>query len=220
MVTNSIFKGGSKLSIMNDIAFSNNREIPFTLFKNENQTDTLAIILPGIGYTTQAPLLYYSRNIFYHRGYDVLQVNYRYIPDIFYSISEEEFTNDVEAVIEKVFTNHSYSNYIIIAKSIGTIALSYLLDKPTFKMANAIWLTPLLKRTSIYNALLKNFNKGLCIIGDNDHHYVPERFEEIKRNQNMRCMLIEGVDHGLEDESDLTRSLDVLKSVLMEIKEF
>ncbi|MGG3572984.1 hypothetical protein ABES25_02705 [Bacillus gobiensis] len=35
---------------------------------------TLAILLPGLGYTNQAPLLYYSLRVFLNRGYDVLEV--------------------------------------------------------------------------------------------------------------------------------------------------
>ena len=208
------------MKIINDKALSTNREIPFAFFKNEKPSNSLAIILPGIGYTTQAPLLHYSRSIFLNKGYDVLQVNYRYIPETFFSMSGEEFTSDVQSVIEKIFINNSYSNYAIIAKSIGTIALSYLLDKPIFKSATAIWLTPLLKRTEVFNALLNSSNKGLCIIGDKDPIHVPEKFEEIKSNNNINRMLIEGVNHNLEDDTDLIKSLAVLKEVMLKIKEF
>ncbi|MBS4172731.1 alpha/beta hydrolase [Bacillus sp. FJAT-49736] len=208
------------MKIIRDSAISANKEVPFTFFKNENQTDSLAIILPGVGYTAQAPLLHYSSGIYRNKGYDVLQVNYHYSPETISFISDEEFTADVQSVLDKIWLKNSYNNYTVIAKSMGTIALPYLLDQPTFTSANVIWLTPLLKRSNIVHTLLTKSNRGLCIIGNQDPHYLPETFEKVKSNTNVIRMLINGVDHGLEDESDLMKSLHVLKEVMMKIKDF
>ena len=41
-------------------------------------SDTLLIMLPGLGYTNDMPLLFYLHEIAINRGFDVLQVNYDY----------------------------------------------------------------------------------------------------------------------------------------------
>lgn len=41
-----------------------------------NKSDTLAVILPGIGYTADRPLLDYSKKLALELGYDVLQIEY------------------------------------------------------------------------------------------------------------------------------------------------
>ncbi|CAM5223367.1 hypothetical protein UACE39S_00635 [Ureibacillus acetophenoni] len=36
------------------------KSFPFRMFKQKEETNNLVIILPGAGYTTQAPLLHYT----------------------------------------------------------------------------------------------------------------------------------------------------------------
>ncbi|HEY4554086.1 MAG TPA: alpha/beta hydrolase [Bacillaceae bacterium] len=208
------------MKIINGIATSLNRDIPFSLFKHEKLSEKLAIILPGAGYSTQAPLLHFTKGVFFNRGFDVLQVNYSYLQDVLSSLSEEEFTADVLSAIEKAASNDDYSQYTFIAKSIGTIALTYLLQKPNFQSANAVWLTPLLKREDVYNALMKNDNHGVCIIGDKDPHYITTRFEAILNNKSLRAILINDADHSLEVQKDLLKSIEILKEVITKLNEF
>lgn len=194
--------------------------IPFRVFKHEEHSDKLAIILPGAGYTTQAPLLHYSNGVFFNKGFDVLQVNYSYPQDVLSSLSEEEFTADVLSAIEKSASDADYSQYTFIAKSIGTIALTYLLQKPSFHSANAVWLTPLLKREDVYNSLLINENNSICIIGDKDPHFITDRVEAIKNNKNLRTIVINDANHSLEEQQDSLKSIEILKEVIIELNEF
>ncbi|MEK5068701.1 hypothetical protein [Sporosarcina sp. FSL K6-1508] len=41
-------------------------DIPFKMLGKSEGSKNLAIILPGAGYTTQAPLLHYSTGVFLH----------------------------------------------------------------------------------------------------------------------------------------------------------
>ena len=49
-----------------------------TFFWQEDKTDHLALILPGLNYTCDMPLLYYSAQFLVAEGADVLQVKYDY----------------------------------------------------------------------------------------------------------------------------------------------
>lgn len=208
------------MKIISDHTISTNRSIPYKLYKQEEKSNSLTIILPGAGYTTQAPLLHYTTGMMIKKGSDVLLVNYDYSRVVLSSLSEDEITSDVQTVIDTILKDNDYTDFTIVAKSIGTIALTYLLKNPNFHSAKAIWLTPLLQRNDVYYALLNNTNKALCIIGDKDPCYIYEKFEEIKNNNKLITSLIEGVNHSLEFESDIFKSIEVLKDVMLKIEEF
>lgn len=208
------------MKIIKDKAASLYREIPYTFFKQPEETNYLTIILPGAGYTTQAPLLHFTTGIFWNKGHDVLHVNYQYSQEEMSALEKDEFTADVLSVIELILDNHDYSHLTIVAKSIGTVAMTYLLEYPRFKTAKTIWLTPLLQRNHVYEALLKCDHEGIVIIGNEDPCFIEERFEEIKKNQNLTLHLVEGANHSLELKNNIIGSIDVLKDIMKVIDDF
>jgi len=198
--------------------------VPFNLISIEENSNNLAIFLPGAGYTTQRPLFHYSEAIFLNKNFDVLQVNYQYNDKIYDEFSMEELSEairfDVKAVIDKVLKDTSYENFYIIGKSLGTIAMSSELKRDVFKEAKAIWLTPLLQRDDVFEAMLSSENKGLCFIGDNDRCYIEERYNQLLKKPTIKSRLFKNVNHGMEYENDPVGSVDVLKNVINDINKF
>ncbi|WP_172368986.1 alpha/beta hydrolase [Sporosarcina jiandibaonis] len=199
-------------------------DIPFTLMSRSEDSSNLAIILPGAGYTAQAPLLHYSTGVFLHKSFDVLQVNYQYNKKIYDDFTMEEISDaiklDVKTVLEEVLISKTYENYYLIGKSLGTIAMSYELKRECFKNAKAIWLTPLIQREDVLNAMVRSKNKSLCIIGDKDPCYIEERYSKVIENPNITSKLISNVNHSLEYDENAVESINVLKSVIVEIEQF
>jgi hypothetical protein len=202
----------------NELAGS--KSIPFRLIEQKENTNNLVIILPGAGYTTQAPLLHFTTGLFYSKGFDALHINYSFSRQELSVLSEETFTKDVELVIDQAIKNKEYSNYYLVAKSIGTIALSYLLNNTMFKEAKVVWLTPLLQRDDVFNAMVNSDNKGLCIIGDKDSCFIVERFERLKNNDDLILKVVDGGNHSLELDEEPIKSIEILKRVISEINEF
>lgn len=196
------------------------KSIPYRLIEQNDETNSLVIILPGAGYTTQAPLLHFTTGVFYSKGFDVLHINYKFSREEMSALNEGDFARDVQLAIDNATKNKKYSNYYVVAKSIGTIALSYLLDHSMPKDANIVWLTPLLQRDDVFNAMANSENKGLCMIGDKDSCFIEERFEKLKKNQNLRLKVVEGGNHALELEKEPIQSIEILKSVISAINEF
>lgn len=198
--------------------------IPFSLISKKENAKNLMIMLPGAGYTVQAPLLHYSTGLFINHAFDVLQVNYQYSHTFYDAFSKEQLSEavqyDVRAVLDHVLNETSYKNYWIVGKSFGTIAMSSELSRAAFKNAKAVWLTPLLQRQHVFNALLACRNKGLCFIGDNDPYYVKEKYDKITENQNITSSLIPHVNHSLQYDNDAVGSIDVLKRVISDIEQF
>lgn len=198
----------------------NTKRIPYRLIEQEQDTNSLLIVLPGAGYTTQAPVLYYTTSLFNAKGFDVLHINYSCSQQEIVTLKEEEFAKDVQGVINIALEKREYSNLYIVAKSIGTVALSYLLNNRVFNDAKVVWLTPLLQRDAVYHAMLNNDHQGLCIIGNEDQCYIEERYEELKKNENLHLMLVEGGNHSLELKREPIKSIEILKSIISEIDEF
>jgi hypothetical protein len=196
------------------------KSIPFRLIEQKGETNSLVIILPGAGYSTQAPLLHFTTGLFFSKGFNVLHINYSFNRQEQSELSEKAFSRDVQLAINNAIKNKKYSHYYVVAKSIGTIALSYLLSNPMFKDAKVVWLTPLLQRDDVFNEMLNSDHKGLCIIGDQDHCFVEERFERLKNNDNLLLRVVNGGNHSLELNEEPIQSIEVLKGVISNINEF
>ena len=199
-------------------------DIPFRTLSRSDDANSLAIILPGAGYTTQAPLLHYSTRVFLHKSFDVLQVNYQYNDKIYDDFTMEELSEaikwDVKTVLDDVLSNKAYENYYLIGKSLGTIAMSNELNRDCFQNAKVIWLTPLIQREDVLSAMVRSKNKSLCIIGDKDPYYNEERYSKVVENPSFKSMLIPNVEHSLEYGENVVESINLLKNVITEIEQF
>ncbi|WP_108668759.1 alpha/beta family hydrolase [Peribacillus acanthi] len=197
------------------------KDIPYRLIEQKEETNNLVIVLPGAGYTTQAPLLHYTTGVFYNKGFDVLHINYTFSRQEMSVLNERDFARDVQLTIDNAIIEKKYSNYYVVAKSIGTKALSYLLDDSMLKDAKVVWLTPLLQNDAVFNALVNSNNKGLCIFGEKDSFcFIVDRFEKLKNNQNLILKVVDGGDHSLELDKEPIKSIEILKSVISDINEF
>ena len=199
-------------------------KIPYTLEGANEDTERLAIMLPGAGYTAQAPLFHYASSLFLESSVDVLKINYPYNDTFYDDFSWEELSrainHDVSAVLDRVLPDKGYRQYILLAKSIGTLSMESILGKNDAHETKAIWVTPLLKEERVADLLADSRQQTLCIIGEKDPHYRPEQFERIKQNPFVTTRLISDMHHGLEREGHILESIDMLKSIMMDIRDF
>ncbi|WP_100372361.1 alpha/beta family hydrolase [Bacillus sp. FJAT-45037] len=191
------------------------------LLKQEEKTNKLAIMLPGAGYTTKAPLLHFSTGLFYNEGYDILHVNYTYNQEELAQLKAQDFITGVERAVEAELDGRHYDSVYVVAKSLGTIALSSMVrDKKFSSTMKAVWLTPLINKDEVFDAMMNSVYKSLCVIGDQDPYYSKKRIDELKSHDTMTCKVIPGANHGLQLDHDVMKSIDLLKEVMEEIKKF
>jgi hypothetical protein len=206
------------------VAGYNNQQVPFQLIKQNKQASSLAVMLPGRGYTVQGPLFHYSTGVFLNKGFDVLHVNYDYNTVQSESLTLEEeiqqITEDVNSVLDYILKYQPYDFYTLIGKSLGTIALSSIVDRISLKNAKIIWLTPLLQLDYVMDKMLSSSQNGLCIIGDEDPCFISEKLEKLKDKENMQTLLLPGTEHSLNYADRPVDSIDVLKTVITEISNF
>ncbi|XKE94728.1 alpha/beta hydrolase [Metaplanococcus flavidus] len=198
--------------------------VPYLMIRQEEASDRLAVMLPGAGYTNQAPLFHYATDIYLQKGYDVLNVNYRYNDEFYDDFSMEELSEavrfDVAKIIDQVMAESSYAKFCLIGKSFGTIALASELQRPLFRDAAAIWLTPLIKRPDVFDAMQTLPNRALGFIGDEDPGYDDDRWNQIKTNPQMMLRLVPGTEHSLEIPGKTLASIDIMKDIMDEIEKF
>jgi hypothetical protein len=201
--------------------------IAYTWFRNEDPNANICIMLPGLGYTTQRPLFHYATGLCLEQNIDVLHVNYTYSKnDQFQKLPESEQSRwmyeDMKATVEEVLiTDTHYERCFFISKSIGTISMAIEWTKRNFiRTSFGIWLTPLLKQDLVYEALLHSELPSLCVIGDQDHHYLKERVKMLKKNQLISTVTVPNGDHSLEIKGDIAASIDSLKMVMKCVQEF
>lgn len=199
-------------------------EVPYLMIKQEEASDRLAVMLPGAGYTNQAPLFHYATDIYLQKGYDVLNVNYRYNDEFYDDFTMEELSEavrfDVAEIIDQLLSESTYENFFLIGKSLGTIALASELQRPLFREAAAIWLTPLIKRPDVFDAMQTLPNRAISFIGDEDRVYDAERWNELNKNPQLELRLVPGTEHSLEIPGKTLASIDIMKDIMAEIEKF
>lgn len=198
--------------------------INYSLVLNQDQTRKLAIFLPGIGYTAKSPLFHYTERLLAEQEYDILRINYDYTKPLYdqYTMAEidEAVKRDVKQVIDQVLKGSIYEKFFLVAKSLGTIALASELERKKFKGAKTVWLTPLIKHEDVFKAMKECPNPALSFIGDKDHYYDRNRMEELQDNSRLDSHVLNEVNHGMDFIGDPLKSIDILKDVITDIRDF
>jgi hypothetical protein len=202
------------------------RPLPVTIFDQASKPKSIAFVLPGYAYSCQMPLLFYSVNILFNKGLDVACVEYAYSKEEDYSrLSRTEqrtwLFSDVNAAFDAVTKEEQYNTFIFIAKSLGTLAVGYLLEhKKILSESHVVWLTPILKNDKLREQITLSSPKSLFIIGTNDPHYDEVILNELKEITKGGIIVIPNANHGLEIPDSIWDSLDALETILRSIDGF
>jgi hypothetical protein len=174
------------------------------VIRHEGDPDRCAVILPGVQYFSQAPLLWFAREAAQAHEWSVVEVDERAPPE------EEPFAwmrGQAERALDAA---RGASTVVVIGKSLGSIAAT-LVDGP------AVWLTPLLVRPEIVEALRAASAPTLLVGSPADPTWgdgaVPE-------NPALEVLELPGLDHSLQVSGSPSSSLDVLGTVTQRVASF
>ena len=200
---------------------TNESAIPNTYFRQEAPTDHLALILPGLNYTCDMPLLYYAAQVMLSARADVVQVKYDYSriasTGQAATLSEKysDMRGDFSLFARMALEHRAYKRLTVIGKSLGTLAIPYLLQaglpvKPT----TCIFLTPILNELLSWADSIRKCPKTFFAIGTNDPFYDQELISEFRTLHPDNFLVVEGVNHSMEFEAKPLQSMKVLNSVV------
>lgn len=195
--------------------------VPFSYLQPDSSSDTLVILLPGYGYTNDSPMFRYTTELCIENGLSVLEVNYNYRDERYDSVDvNKAIVDDVRLVIDQILHSDSVEQYIIVGKSLGTVAMASELTRNVFHDAKLVWLTPLLKQDDIYEAIQSHKGKQLILMGTADQHYVDERMKRLEHLALTELEIVEEMNHSLEYTGETYRSLRLLETLLKRVEQF
>ncbi|WP_242982133.1 alpha/beta hydrolase [Clostridium sp. LS] len=183
----------------------------------KQNSNVLVVLLPGIGYSLDRPLLDYSKKLALQLGYDVLPIKYGF------QIAGKKLDreNELKYIIQesmgifKIAMNDDYKKVIFISKSIGTIVHACLCNKVKTLEIKNIYLTPI-NETLNYGIE----EDSLIITGTMDPLINKETVKEIKKIKDVSVIQIENGDHSLNIKNDVLSSIEVLCKVIEAEKKY
>lgn len=200
--------------------------IPNTFLRQDADTDHLVLILPGLNYTCDMPLLYYATQVMLEAGADVVQVKYDYTQTQAKQASSltEHFSQmkaDVIHMAKVALQQRNYKHLTVIGKSLGTLAIPNLLEADLpLRPQSCVYLTPILNELVPLRDLIQSCPRNLFVIGTSDRYFDPGLISQLRIFQPDNFLIIDGVNHSLEVPQDTLYSLEILKKVVVHIQDF
>lgn len=200
------------------------KPVPNTFIRQQDETSHAAIILPGLGYTAQMPLLFYITNHLLALGADVLQVNYDYMTafrTLDRAAQHRRLTADADAAYRALCEQRPYDRITVVGKSLGTLAMAHLFATHPFPAhADALWLTPVLNNPHVRAQITAFDGPSLLVIGTADQFYDADVLAEIGETPARTFIVIEGADHGMNVGDDVIQSIHALETTMRAIITF
>ena len=195
--------------------------VPHRFSRQDRETPHLALVLPGLGYTCDMPLLYYTARQLRDLGADVLQVDYDYRRPASRALSDDEQTGrllaDATAAWRAGRAERAYEQVTLVGKSLGTLALAHLLaHERGGGQVRAIWFTPLWHEASVREQLLGARRPALVVIGTADPAYEAATAQAVRGE----ILVIEGAGHSLDIPGEVVRSVQALERVVRAVHAF
>ncbi|MET1051729.1 MAG: hypothetical protein ABWX65_03725 [Mycetocola sp.] len=165
----------------------------------------VAVLLPGTGYTVQAPLLFWSAALLAEAGWTVVGVDWS--GDAAAVTVPVPF---VEAEVEAAFGHAPASaRRLIVAKSFGCFALPWARRHGI----PGVWLTPLLTDPAVADAVRTATSADLVVGGDADDQWLPDAVD----GTSAHVMTLPGAGHALTLPGDWRASMNLQADLLDEV---
>lgn len=174
----------------------------------------LLILLPGIRYGNDCPLLYYTRIAYEYAGYEILRIDD-------YEVSESD---DLNAFAKLATANvvkrlkdidfDDYSHIVFAEKSVGTLIGMMLEDELMKKKVVHLVYTPI-------DAVFSYLNESRIIAGiaagTEDKHIDIKALGAACKKLDIPLISIKNAGHRLESGKDVTKDISTLAKVIASI---
>jgi hypothetical protein len=173
---------------------------------HESDPARCVVVLPGMRYTTQAPLLWYAREVAAARGWSALEV-LDSLPE-----GDDPFgwaRDRARRALDRV----EAAEVVVVGKSLASAAAGIAADR----VLPAVWLTPLLDRDRVVDDLSRAARPALLIGGSEDPVWLPDALAD---SGLLEVVQLDGLDHSLQRPGRPAASLDALRAVAERIDRF
>ncbi len=184
-----------------------------------------ALILPGMRYTPDKPLLHYTALALAARGVPVAAAWLDYSGDDFQQADPQTrlrwLLADAQAALQAVRRRPGVKGVVLVGKSIGTLTMGALWGMGSLAdMAASIWFTPLLAFPAVQKAARHLDTPALFVASQADPAHHAEGWQAVEANPHARGLLLPRGDHSLENPADLADTLALHRQVLEAVADF
>ena len=190
----------------------------------------IAVLFPGIGYTCDKPLLYYSAKLAAEKGFEVVRVPYGNFPSNVKGNAEKMYQSFVSAreQSEEILKDVDWSSYdeiVFFSKSVGTVvALSYASEHGID--ARQVLYTPL-KETFKFpvaaagaaDASDAGKSRAIAFHGTGDPWAQTKDIIKICEEKGVPLYLTKDANHSLECGKAI-KDIKTIRKVMRTVKEF
>lgn len=155
----------------------------------------LALLVPGVAYPTPMPQLYFAKQVALNAGWNVREIAW----DADMEFTPQRVTEEVETAL----TGNELP-VLIIGKSIGSLAAMLAAERNY----RAIWITPVVERADVVEAIGANTAMQLAIGGTADEHWNHDA--STKWPVNVQVLEFPGANHPLLVASDPVRGAEIV----------
>lgn len=181
----------------------------------------LAVFFPGIGYTVDKPLLYYSRKLAAAMGFEIRLLPYGgFPPKILQDRGrmKDSFQIALSQAQEMLAGTdfETYEDILFVGKSIGTVVAARLASECAVKERIRLVLYTPLEETFAFD-----FGDAVVFSGTDDPWVGREqsRIPTLSESRGYPCHLIEDANHSLETQ-DALRDIRSLRMIMEETGRF
>ena len=179
-----------------------------------NKSTKIAVLFPGIGYTCDKPLLYYTGKLAVSLGYELLPVPYGHFPPKVKGDKAKMRQCFESALLQsrEILKEVSWADYediLFVGKSVGTIVAAAYASQMGAK-ARFILFTPLEETFSFA------LEKAVSFHGTKDPWADTEKIISLAEQQEIPLYLTEQANHSMETGDvlfDVKHLYDVMKTV-------
>ena len=176
------------------------------MIRHEGDPTRCVVLLPGVRYFSQAPLLWFAREAAQAGGWSAVEVDERAPGD---QAPFEWMRGQARQALEATGAELT----VVVGKSLGSAAAPLVSERGL----PAVWLTPLLTRPDVVEALAGATAPALAIGSPDDPSWGEG---ELPDNPVLEVLELPGLDHSLQVGGDPLASLDVLRTVTERIGAF
>lgn len=167
--------------------------------------ERIAVLVPGVGYTAQGPLLAYARLAVERRGAEARVISWS-PPRL------ETATEQVAWVRDQVADVLGEDGALVIGKSLGSLAAGLVAERGL----PAIWLTPLLYRADVVEAIAAAEHPPLLVGGTGDRSWDGA----VARRLSPHVVEIPDADHALYVPGPVSGTAAAAGRVVDAVEEF
>ena len=170
-------------------------------------------MLPGVGYTCDRPLLYYTGRLLQEHGCDLLRIRYGAVP------GDGSVINDISASVLQTIREAllpSHLSIILVGKSYGTVVAGRLMNRLSRSCRVQMLLYTPVRATLSY----MNGDSYLAFSGTEDTYLTLDDIDRWFGEHDPGIVSYERANHSLEIPGDTFGTLEILEDILNRAEEF